>query len=194
MYASVPDDVGRFRRRPLARKSRRHAKPGQPDVAARAAYENVFRLEVLVDEATLVEPPQRGGQADGNVQERGWLHRASQKTREQLATGVFEQQRRAPVIAHQRQRPRCPCRIQLVPQPVLVLEPRQASRHGSLRGGRQFQDGRPAVIRRTSGEDEVAVLSQNLVMSGHDTQPSGQARSAELAVRLGSGRPGGSRS
>ena len=156
-------------RRPLARKSRRDAKPGQPDFATRAAHENVVRLEVLVDQAALVEPPERGGQADGNAQERRGVHRASQKSRKRLAARVLEQQGHAPVIAHQPQRPRCPCEVQLVPQRILVLEPRQ--------GARQFEDGIPAVIRRTPGEDQVAVLPQNLVMSWHEAQRSRHAGS-----------------
>src|SRR5207237_9269917 len=82
-----------------------------------------------------------------------------------------------------------PTGIKLVPQRMRVLEPRQASRHGSLGRRRHLQDGRAAVIRRAPGEDEIAVRTQDLVMSRcwparrrHEAQGSDHARSAYLAV------------
>src|SRR6266436_2300672 len=56
---------GGARRRALARKPRRHAEPGQPDLARGAVHEDVGWFQVLVDEPALVEPSERGGEADG---------------------------------------------------------------------------------------------------------------------------------
>ena len=91
-------------------------KPDQPDGAGRGVDEDVGRLDVLVDEAPLVEPAQRGRQADGDAQERRDLPGLPQEPRQGLAAGVLEQEHRPPAVTHQPQGPSRPGGVQLVPQ------------------------------------------------------------------------------
>ena len=50
------DHLGRLGDLMLARKARCDAKAGQPDLAGREIGEDIGRLDILVDEATLMQP------------------------------------------------------------------------------------------------------------------------------------------
>jgi hypothetical protein len=63
---------------------------GKPCVAGRAVYQDVNRLDVLVDEAALVELAQSHGNTDGQAQEASYLQgRIEQQPLERLAAGIF---------------------------------------------------------------------------------------------------------
>ena len=64
------DHLRRRRRLALARQTRGDAKAGEPGVAGDGVHQNIRRLDVLMDEAALMEPCERVRQADRNAQKR----------------------------------------------------------------------------------------------------------------------------
>ena len=126
------DHLGRLGGLALARQTRGDAEAGQPDRAGRGVHEDVGRLDVLVDEAPLVELAQRGRQADGHAQERRNLPRLSQEPIERLAAGVLEHEHRPTLATNQRERPSRPVGVKLVPKRIFVLKPLQDSWNGML--------------------------------------------------------------
>ena len=137
-------------------------KPVSQTGAGRGVDEDVGRLDVFVDEAPLVEPAERGRQADGDAQERRDLPGLPQEPGQRLAAGVLEHERRPPAVTHQPQGPSRPGGVQLVPQRIGVLQPREAPRRGlGRRGGHHQERGRLAVAH-APGQDELPVLPQRL--------------------------------
>src|SRR5882724_11028693 len=120
------DDLGRALS--LSRDPRGDAESRQPGLAGTNIYEDVLRLDVLVHDALPVQLAERFGDADPDSQEDPQLPGASDQPREDLSTRVFEQQRVAAVLPHQRQRTGCPRGVQNVPQLVRVLEARERLR------------------------------------------------------------------
>jgi hypothetical protein len=108
------DGFGRIGSLALARKMRCDAKARQPDFARRI-HHHVARLDVLVDQATLMQTPQRGGQSDSQAKEFSDFHRRAEGSLERLAAGVFEQQDGLTALAKKFQRPYGPRIVQLVP-------------------------------------------------------------------------------
>src|SRR5215475_2105169 len=66
-----------MRRLTFAREARGDAEPGQPHLAGRLVEQDVGRLDVLVDEAALVELTENRSHTDGPAQEASYLHRAA---------------------------------------------------------------------------------------------------------------------
>jgi len=84
---------------------------------------------------------------------------------EGLASCVFDDEHRPPVLAHEVQRPHGPRAIQLILQAVFVGEAIEARGRGVLRGGLNNQHRAPVVViaqAPPSAEDAFAVLPQNL--------------------------------
>ena len=84
---------------------------------------------------------------------------------ERLAAGILEQQRRSTAFAGQRERPRRPCGVELVPQFIFVGKAIEAGRRRALRGGQHGQHGAAAavVVRAPpAAEDAFAILPQDL--------------------------------
>ena len=141
------DDLGRLGRLTLARQTRGDAEPGEPRPSVRAVHQDIGRLDVLVDEAALVRLAQRGGDADGEAQEASRLHRRADQPLERFAARILEQQRCSTAFADQRERPRRPCGVELVPQFIFVGEaiedglaagvPRRAQRPARRRARRR---------------------------------------------------------
>jgi hypothetical protein len=80
------------------------------------------RLEVLVNEAPLVDLGEGHGDADGEAQESSYLHRAAEEPVERFAPRVLEHQQGAPVLVYELQRPRRPPAVQFVLQSVFVRQ------------------------------------------------------------------------
>ena len=104
----------RIGRLALARQARGDAESGEPDLSGRAVQQNVGRLDVLMDEAALVQLADSHGDADGQAQE------ASRPPSARRAAGPAARRRdpRAPAwydrIAHDLKRPHRPCSVQLI--------------------------------------------------------------------------------
>ena len=81
---------------------------------------------------------------------------------EDFATGILDQERRPPLLIFQRHGPSRPGGIQVVPERIGVLEPRDACRRRLCRGGGQHQERRRLRIRHAAGQDELPVIPQRL--------------------------------
>ncbi len=156
------DHLGRLGGLALARQPRGDAEADQPYGAGRGVDQDVGRLDVLVDEAPLVEPAQRVRQADGDAQERRDLPGPPQEPRQRLAAGVLEHERQLPAVTPQPQGPGREGGVQLVPQRMGVLQPRQARRRGPGRRGGHHQDRGRLALAHAPGQDELLVLPQRL--------------------------------
>ena len=114
----------------LAWQPGRDAEAGQPDVARRGVHEDVGRLDVFVHEAVRVEPSERHRQADSDAQERRHLPGLSDEPRQHLAARVGEDERRPPLVPHQREGARGPSGLQRLTQGIGVCQPLEALRRG----------------------------------------------------------------
>ena len=103
-------------------QARGDAEPGEPHLSIRAVHQDIGRLDVLVDEAALVELAQSRGDADGQAQEASYLHGRAEQPVERLAARILEHQHGPTGVAHELQRPHRPCPVELILQLVFVRE------------------------------------------------------------------------
>ena len=149
-------DVRRRGRRALAWQAGRDAKAGQPRLARCGMREDMSRLDVLVDEAACVQPPECDRQADGHAQKRGDLPGRPQEARQELAAGICAHECRPPLVLDQRQGLGRPGGLQRVCQPL------EAPRCGLVHCRGQHQERRPVTLRSAPGQDEFPILPQCL--------------------------------
>ena len=116
------DDLGRLGRLALAGQARSDAEPGEPHLSIRAVHQDIGWLDVLVDEAALMELAQSRGNSDRQAQEASYLHGRAEQTVERLAARILEHQHGPTGVAHELQRPHRPCPVELVFQLVFVSE------------------------------------------------------------------------
>ncbi|MCY1378974.1 hypothetical protein D9M69_666530 [compost metagenome] len=81
---------GRLGRLVLARQPRGDAEAGEPRPAVRAVHEDMGGLEVLMDEATLMELAQRRRDADGEMQDPPHFHGRGEHPLERLTARILE--------------------------------------------------------------------------------------------------------
>ena len=91
-------------------------------MSIRAVDHNIGWLDVLVDEAALVKLAQSRRNRDGQAQEASYLHGLTEQTVERLAARILEHQHGPTGVAHEVQRPRRPCPVELILQLVFVRE------------------------------------------------------------------------
>ena len=129
---------GGFGRLTFARKARSDAKPGQPHLAGRFVEQDVGRLDVFVDEPALMKLAQGRGNSNGQAQEASNLHGPTVQTVERLAAQIIEHQHGPTGVAHEGERPRRPCPVELIFQLVFVREAIEVLRGtGGRRQGQQ---------------------------------------------------------
>ena len=97
------NDLGRRRRLALARQPGGDAEARQADIAG-GVDEQVFRLDVLMDEAAPMQLSERRRQRDGEAEESRQLKRLAQHPLEGIAAGVLQRQHPAAVVADESQR------------------------------------------------------------------------------------------
>jgi hypothetical protein len=153
------------RRRGLAFpwQTRGDAKAGKPGLAGDGIHQNIRRLDVLMDEAALVNLSKGRGETDGEGQEASQRHRLSEQPMERLAAGVLEHKQAAPTLAQQLQRPRGPRAGQLVLQSIFVSEAIEVRGCGGFCGENDHQHRYPAAVSAITppaAEDAFAVLPQ----------------------------------
>ena len=98
----------------LAWQLRGDTEAGEPHLPVFAGDQDVGRLDVLVDQSTLVDPAQGRGDADGEAQEATHLHWGTEQSVERLAAGILEHQYGPAAFTPKLQRPQSPCTVQLV--------------------------------------------------------------------------------
>jgi hypothetical protein len=116
------DGLGRLGCLALAGQARCDAKPGEPHVSIRAVHHNISWLDVFVDEPALMKLAQSRGNSDSEAQEASYLHGPTEQTVERLAARIVEHQHGPTGVAHEGQRPRRPCPVELIFQLVFVRE------------------------------------------------------------------------
>ncbi len=139
------DHLGRLGDLMLARQPRGDAEACEPGGTARHIYQDIRRLDVLVDQVSLMDVPERGRERDGDAQELRRFQRMTEQSIERLATGILEHQRRPVVAMCERERPCRPAPVELRPERVFMFEPLESLGRGMFRNGRDKQNGSQAV-------------------------------------------------
>ncbi len=115
------DGLRRIRRPPLAGQTGGDAEPGEPYLPA-LVHQDVGRLEILVDETSLVDLAQRRDDADGKVQKATRFCWRAKQPFERLPSWVLEHQRNLTAVPDELQRSHRPPFVQVVPQAVFVSQ------------------------------------------------------------------------
>ena len=105
-------------------RDRRDAMPNPVSRTCPSAqsHHNVSWLDVFVDEPALMKLAQSRGNSDSQAQEASYLHGLTEQTVERLAAQIIEHQHGPTGVAHEGQRPRRPCPVELIFQLVFVRE------------------------------------------------------------------------
>jgi hypothetical protein len=88
------------------------------------------RNSMVAASSSLVEPSKRSRYAGSQAEESRQFQRPAEESTEGHASGILEYQHRSPEVMSERQRPRRPIRINLVPKGIFMLEPLQAFQSG----------------------------------------------------------------
>ena len=116
-------------------------KAGEPRATAGEVNQDIGWFDVLVDEASLVHPPECHGERYCDAEELRRFQRSPGKPVERLAAGIFEHQHGATAVAHELKGARRPRSVQLILQFVFVGEAIEARARRALRGRQNDQDG-----------------------------------------------------
>ena len=146
-------------------RCRREATPNPVSRTCPSAQfsQDIGGLDVLMDEAALVDLAHSPGDADSEAQEASHLHGCAEQPVERLAAGIFEHELAAPALVPKLQRPHRPCTIQFVLQSVFVGKLIEADWWRVLRGEQHHDHGAAVAVSAqapTSAEDAFAVLPQ----------------------------------
>ena len=158
------DEIGRLGRLAFAGQPRCDAKSGQPGSAVGGIHDRVGWLDILVDQAALMESAQRGCQSNGDAKEQPDRHWRTDQVIERLTTGSFDDQHGAAGLAHELQRPQRPRTVEVVPQLEFMHQAIDAARRRRIRSGlhRDVRVRRAiAVAAHCSAEHALAVLPQD---------------------------------
>ena len=176
------DKLRRVGRLALARQPRGDAETHEPCLPGRGVYEDVGRLDVLVDEAAAVHLAQCGRQTRTHAQNLAGVHRRACASNERFAAGILEHERGPPAMRRQRQGSNRPRRIQLVPQRVFVLQHPYDLWSRMLRPRRQDE-------RRTRRRSYVSVASWLRQRTKSPSSSRGWRRSGERSTAEASMSP-----
>ena len=127
----------------LARQTRGNAEPRQPRAAACRVHQDVCRLDVLMDQTSLMHLAERLRERDRDAQEMRYLHWPAKQPIERRTAGILEHQRHAVVVVRQRDRSRRPVSIKFAFERIFVFKPLDATERCFFRGNKQ--DRRQAV-------------------------------------------------
>lgn len=132
------------------------------DEATCRVYEDIGRLEILVDQPASVEPSDGAGQGHRESEEFPNLHRLANEAIGWFAAWVIDHEHGSPALTHQIQRPHRPGTIQETLKVVFVRKPIDAlkSRVFSA-GGDRYERVRLGVVPPKSTEGTVCVSPQH---------------------------------
>ena len=99
----------------LARQTRGNAEPRQPHAAACRVHQDICRLDVLVDQASLMHSAERPRERDRDAQEMRYVQWSAKQPIERRTAGILKHQRHAVVVARQRDRVAPPSQRQVRP-------------------------------------------------------------------------------
>ena len=100
-----------------------------------------------MDQARCVNMGDSLGERDRQTEERPDLHRGAEQPIEQLAARVVQHQGHALPVAHERDRPDGPPRIEIRPEGVLMLEPLHGAGRGVVAPDRGHQQTAGKAVR-----------------------------------------------
>ena len=106
----------------LARQAGGNAEAGEPDPATHHVDQDIGRIDVLMDKASLMHAADRICERDRDAKEFNGLQRSTEQAIERLAAGILEQQRRAAVLVGQRDWARRPGSVKLGRERVFVFQ------------------------------------------------------------------------
>ena len=127
----------------LARQTRGDAEPRQPHAAACRVHQDICRLDVLMDKASLMHPAERARERDRDAQEMRYLQWSAKQPIERRTAGILKHQRHAAVVVRQRDWSRRPVSVKFGFERIFVFKPLDATERGFFRGNKQ--DRRQAV-------------------------------------------------
>ncbi len=138
----------------LARQPRGDAEPRQPNAAACRVHQDVCRLDVLVDKASLVQLAERSGERDSDAQEMRYFQGSAKQSIDRRTAGIRKHQRHAAVEVRQRDWSRRPVSVKFGLERILVFKPLDATQRSFFR--RNKQDRRQAIAG-AAVESDVAL-------------------------------------
>src|SRR6202140_5187253 len=140
------DELGRLRRLALAGKPRSDTKAHQPALAGDGVYQNVGRLDILVDDAALMQVTNRSQKANGQTQRQRYVHWLTEELIERHPSWIRRNKYRTVPVASNCHRSGSPGGIQLFFKRIFVLEPFQAFRRGTRHRRRKHKNLRCIVL------------------------------------------------
>ena len=129
----------------LARQTRSDAEPRQPHAAACRFHQDICRLDVLMDEATLMHMAERARERDRDAQEMRYVQWPAKQSIERRTAGILKHQRHTAVIVRKRDRSRRPLGVKFGLERIFVLKSLDATGRGFFCNNKQ--DRRQAVAR-----------------------------------------------
>jgi len=148
---------------PLAREARGDTESSESDEASCRVYQDIGRLEILVDQPASVEATDSAGQGHRESEELPELHRPADKAIEGFAAWVIHHEHGLPALTHQLQWPHCPGTIQEALKGVFVRKAIDALKGWVFCAGSDgYERVRLGVIPPKSAEGTVGVSPQYL--------------------------------
>src|SRR5712672_3004284 len=129
----------------LARQTRSDAEPRQPHAAACRFHQDICRLDVLMDEATLMHMAERARERDRDAQEMRYVQWPAKQSIERRTAGILKHQRHTAVIVRKRDGSRRPVGVKFGLEGVFVFKLLDATGRSFFCGNKQ--DRRQAVAR-----------------------------------------------
>ena len=127
----------------LARQTRGNAEARQPHAAACLVDQNICRLDVLMDQTSVMHLAERRRNRDRDAQERRYVQWPAKQSIERHAAGILKHQRHAVVVVCQRDWPRRPVSVKFSFERIFVFKPLDATKRRFFGGNKQ--DRRQAV-------------------------------------------------
>src|SRR6267154_2591055 len=131
------DRLGWRGRLPLAWQTRGNAEPYQPHAAACRVHQDICRLDVLMDKASLMHLAERARERDRDAQEMRYVQWSAKQSIDRRTARILKHQRYAVVVVRQRDWTRRPVSVKFGFERIFVFKPLDASERSFFRGNKQ---------------------------------------------------------
>src|SRR6202040_2210774 len=121
----------------LAWQTRGNAEPRQPRAAACRVHQYIGRLDVLMDETSLMHPAERPRERDRDAQEMRYVQWPAKQSIGRRTAGILKHQRHAAVVVGKCDRSRRPVNVKFGLERIFVFKPLDATERGFFRGNKQ---------------------------------------------------------
>src|SRR6266436_346036 len=137
-------------------------KAHQPALAGDGVYQNVGRLDILVDDAALMQVTNRSRKANGQTQRKRYVHWLTEQLIKRHTAWIRRNKYRTVPVASNCNRSGSPGGIQLFFKRIFVLESFQAFRRGTLHRRRKHKNLRCIVLTLPAIKDKLFIVPQRL--------------------------------